>query len=152
MQFRHSFFYNNERYIRITFPDRAERHDFWPRLWLFFPPFIFPPKKKREGKRRMKSKNRDQKAFDGKKGMTFDHDFCYFIFLFSSLLKKENKVAKIVIKSHTFLFHHAFLLDHFSFPIQNRTNAKKGFRINYSHVIDTLTAKIYLSIRILVLN
>ena len=43
-------------------------------------------------------------------GMTFDHDFCYFILLFSSLLKKEgrekeNDVAKIVIKSHTFLFH-----------------------------------------------
>ena len=44
-------------------------------------------------------------------GMTFDHDFCYFILLFSSLLikegrEKENDVAKIVIKSHTFLFHH----------------------------------------------
>ena len=44
-------------------------------------------------------------------GMTFDHDFSYFILLFSSLLKKEgrekeNDVAKIVIKSHTFLFHH----------------------------------------------
>ena len=44
------------------------------------------------------------------KGMTFDHDFCYFILLFSSLLKiegreKENDVAKIVMKSHTFLFH-----------------------------------------------
>ena len=43
-------------------------------------------------------------------GMTFDHDFCYFILLFSSLLKKEgrekeNDVEKIVIKSHTFLFH-----------------------------------------------
>ena len=43
-------------------------------------------------------------------GMTFDHDFCYFILLFSSLLQKEgrekeNDVAKIVIKSHTFLFH-----------------------------------------------
>ena len=42
--------------------------------------------------------------------MTFDHDFCYFILLFSSLLKKEgrekeNDVAKIVIKSHTSLFH-----------------------------------------------
>ena len=37
------------------------------------------------------------------KGMTFDHDFCYFFLLFSSLLKKEgrekeNEVAKIVIK------------------------------------------------------
>ena len=46
-------------------------------------------------------------------GMTFDHDFCYFILLSSSLLKKEgrekeNDVAKIVIKSHTFLFHPSF--------------------------------------------
>ena len=43
-------------------------------------------------------------------GMTFDHDFCYFILLFSSPLKKEGRekesdVAKIVIKSHPFLFH-----------------------------------------------
>ena len=42
------------------------------------------------------------------KGMTFDHDFTYSFPLFSSLLKKEgreeeNKVAKIVIKSHAFL-------------------------------------------------
>ena len=28
--------------------DRAERHDLKSRLWLFFSPFIFPPKKKRE--------------------------------------------------------------------------------------------------------
>ena len=45
-----------------------------------------------------------------KKGMTFDHDFCNYTLLFSSLLKKEgreneNEVAKIVMKSHTFLFH-----------------------------------------------
>ena len=54
------------------------------------------------------------------KGMTFDHDFCYFILLFSSLLnkegrEKENDVAKIVIKSHTFLFHPNFFLS--SIPI-----------------------------------
>ena len=30
--------------------DRVERHDFWPRLWVFFPPFLFPPKK--EGRRK----------------------------------------------------------------------------------------------------
>ena len=29
---------------------RAERHDFWPRLWLFFSPFPYPPKK--EGRRK----------------------------------------------------------------------------------------------------
>ena len=43
-----------------------------------------------------------------KKGMPFDHDFCYSFPLFSSLLKKEgrekeNEIVKIVIKSHTFL-------------------------------------------------
>ena len=27
--------------------DRAERNNFWPQLWLFFSPFLFPPKKKR---------------------------------------------------------------------------------------------------------
>ena len=48
------------------------------------------------------------------KGMTFDHYFCFFILLFSSLLKKEgrekeNEVAKIVIKSHTFLFHQEYM-------------------------------------------
>ena len=31
--------------------DWAERHDSWPRLWLFFSPFLFPPKKK-EGRRK----------------------------------------------------------------------------------------------------
>ena len=46
------------------------------------------------------------------KGMTFDHDFGYSFHLSSSLLKKreeekENKLAKILIKSH------AFLLDHY---------------------------------------
>jgi hypothetical protein len=44
-------------------------------------------------------------------GKTLDHDFSYFILLLSSLptkegREKENEVAKIVIKSHTFLFHH----------------------------------------------
>ena len=48
-------------------------------------------------------------------GMTFDHDFCYFILLFSSLLKKEGrekekKVAKLVIKSHSFLFHRQIVI------------------------------------------
>ena len=28
--------------------DRAEKHYFWPRLWLFLTPFLFPPEKKRE--------------------------------------------------------------------------------------------------------
>ena len=30
--------------------DRAKRHDFWPRLWLFFSPFLFPLKKREEEK------------------------------------------------------------------------------------------------------
>jgi hypothetical protein len=43
------------------------------------------------------------------KGTTLDHDFCYFILIFSSLFfqegrEKENEVAKSVIKSDTFLF------------------------------------------------
>ena len=33
--------------------DRAKRHDFWPRLRLFFSPFHFPPKKRGKKKRRI---------------------------------------------------------------------------------------------------
>ena len=48
------------------------------------------------------------------KCMTFDHDFGYSFLLLSSILKregkeKENKVAKIVIKSHAFLLDPLFL-------------------------------------------
>ena len=43
--------------------DRAERHDFWPRLWLFYFPFLFPPKIRGKKKRKMNSKNCDQKSF-----------------------------------------------------------------------------------------
>ena len=33
---------------KLIIKDLAERYDFWPRLWLFLFPFLFPPKKKRE--------------------------------------------------------------------------------------------------------
>ena len=36
--------------------DRAEKHEFLPQLWLFFPPFLFPPKKRGKEKRRMIAK------------------------------------------------------------------------------------------------
>ena len=51
--------------------DRAERHGFYPRLWLFFSPFLFPPKKRGN--------------------------------------KKEEQLAKIVIKSHAFLLNLNFI-------------------------------------------
>ena len=62
-------------------------------------------------KYRDKERQIERLSWMKQEGMTFDHDFCYFILLFSSLLRKEgrekeNDVAKIVIKSHTFLFHH----------------------------------------------
>ena len=44
------------------------------------------------------------------KGMTFDHDFCYSLPLFYSLLKKEGRrkkewIAKIMIRCHAFLLN-----------------------------------------------
>ena len=51
-----------ELMIKCTKPyyqkkDRADRHDFWPRLWLFSSPFLFPPRKRGEKKRRMNRKH-----------------------------------------------------------------------------------------------
>ena len=42
--------------------DWAERHDFWPRLMLFFSSFLFPLKKEGRRKEEWDSKNRDQKS------------------------------------------------------------------------------------------
>ena len=68
-------------------------------------------------------------------GMTFDHDFCYFILLFSSLLKKEgrekeNDVAKIVMKSHTFQFHQAKnQLQNFEKNLKQKSCAIRRFNV-----------------------
>ena len=48
--------------FRYRSSDQAERHYFCPRLWLFFFPFLFNPKKRGKKKRRMNSKNRDHKS------------------------------------------------------------------------------------------
>ena len=51
--------------VHFTFQhfwDRAERHDFWPRLCLLFSSFLFPPKKRGKKKRTINSKNSDQKS------------------------------------------------------------------------------------------
>ena len=44
------------------------------------------------------------------KGMTFNHVFCYFILLFSSLFlggkRKGKRITKVLVKSHTFLLDH----------------------------------------------
>ena len=42
--------------------DRVVKHDLKLRLWLFFPPFLVPPKNRRKKKRRMNSKNRGFKS------------------------------------------------------------------------------------------
>ena len=55
-------FYNGLLPLWAFYFDRAEGYDFWPRLWSFFSPFLFPPRKRGKKKRRMNSKNRDQKS------------------------------------------------------------------------------------------
>ena len=42
--------------------DRSKRHDFWPRLWLFFSSLFFPPKKRGKRKGEWFSKNCGQKS------------------------------------------------------------------------------------------
>ena len=55
-------------YCKVSFDlnlcqkDRAERHDLKPRLWLFFSPILFLPKKRGKKKMRMNSKNCDFKS------------------------------------------------------------------------------------------
>ena len=44
-------FHRHQKHGQRFICDRAERLDFWSRLWLFFSPFIFPPKKR--GKKKM---------------------------------------------------------------------------------------------------
>ena len=51
------FKYLNTRYIN---EDRAERHDFWSRFWLFILLFLFPPGRKRKGKK--ENQSRGQKS------------------------------------------------------------------------------------------
>ena len=52
------------------FYDRAERHPFWLRLWFFFSPFLFSPKK--EGKEN-EQKNRDSKSCLSARSKPFKH-------------------------------------------------------------------------------
>ena len=66
-------------------------------IWIFFFPFLFPPKKRGMKKRRMKSKNHDKKSCLSAQsfGLWYErHDFWprfgYSFSRFSSLLKKEG--------------------------------------------------------------
>ena len=54
--------------------DRADRHEFWPSLWLFFSLFLFSPKQRGMKKRKMKSKNRDQKSCLSARSLNIDKD------------------------------------------------------------------------------
>ena len=54
-------FYMKENKMQIN--DQAERLGYWPRLWLVFSPFLFPPRERGKKKRRMNSKKRKQKVF-----------------------------------------------------------------------------------------
>ena len=111
--------------------DQTERHDFWPRLWLFFSTFLFLPKKTEKKKRRMNSKNcdfnsclsarscKEVKNYNfcyckvwsaitiEQKGKTQNHDFCYSFSFSTSLFlngrEKGKRMTKVVILSHAFL-------------------------------------------------
>ena len=75
--------------------------------------------------------------FIGLKGMNFDPDFVHSFPLFSSLMKKreegkENKVVKILIKSHTFqtdqcrLSHRKLESNSFSKELSDMHTVKRG--------------------------
>ena len=55
------FYYKNHKYLLfnlniIVLKDRVERYDLKSQLWLFFSPFLFPPKVRGKKDRRMNSK------------------------------------------------------------------------------------------------
>ena len=96
-------------FLNRSFHYRAERHDLKSWFLLFILPIFLEEKRKGE-KNNQSPDFKSCLLLDGTERYYFWSRFCFFILLFSSLLKKEgrekrNEVAKIVIKSHTFLFH-----------------------------------------------
>ena len=67
-------------FFYVFFLDQTKRHDFWPRLWLFFSSFLFPPEKRGKKKRIMISKNRDQKSCLSARSFFFALLFVSFAF------------------------------------------------------------------------
>ena len=59
----------------ISCNDQSERHEFWPRLWLFFSPFLFTPKKEGRRKGEWISKNRDPKKILTLRPVNCNHRF-----------------------------------------------------------------------------
>ena len=72
----------------IHLNDRAERHEFWPRLCLFFSPFLFPPKKIGIQKMRMNSKNHDQKTCLSAQSINFSNTAIAILIISLFLLVK----------------------------------------------------------------
>ena len=63
------------------YEDRAERHDFWPHFWFFFSPFSSLLTKRGKKKRRMNSKNLDQKACLSARSLWIFGDFTILEFI-----------------------------------------------------------------------
>ena len=93
--------------------DRAKRHIFWPRLWFLFLPFFFLSRKRGKKKRKINSKNLDQKSCFSAGSYTWWgfilYLFCYKICLlhsfsytmyycengeFTMVLKESNQYKK----------------------------------------------------------
>ena len=77
--------------------DRAERNDLKSRLWLFFPPFLVPPKNRGKKKRRMNSKNRDFKSCLSARSLPFHATQIINTFLIQSsqpIMKRSRNLSQ----------------------------------------------------------
>ena len=87
-------------YIYLSM-DQAERHDIWPRLWLFFSPFLSPSKK--EGRRKGEWIAR---IIIKSHAFLLDHicvSFSMYICLSINSNNGNKKVSLLMYRIHTFI-------------------------------------------------